>query len=1127
MNTSRASDSRKNSIQNSDTNAASSSRESGGALRPLNRREALKWLGGSAAAAWLARWPAMAGPFTRKDFERLVPADKRLTPAWLRSLTERGERARYSGAELEKIGMPVGGLCAGQVYLGGDGRLWHWDIFNQHIRTGAEHYAKPLRAQAPFELGFALGIAAPAGNQATSRGQIPGRDQAAAAQKSPGPAAEKSQPSTSEQARVRTLDSTGWKEVSFVGEYPIGFVDYSDPAAPVSVRLEAFSPFAPLETDDSSLPATLLHFTIRNTGNAPVGVELGGWLENPVCLHSGAWQSLRRVNRIERRDGALRLECAAEGVAVKDEPPREDIVFDDFERADHGDWTAEGTAFGQGPITQEQVPAYQGTLGLHGRRAINSHVTGPGTTSRSRDSAKGRLTSRAFTIERRYINCLIGGGAHKGRTCINLLVDGSVVASVAGPGSNQMRPATLDVRRWSDRQARLQIVDDEAGGWGQIAVDHIVFSDRRALPPGALAEEADFGTMSLALLPSDAAGAQSGVPGSAVDFSSAEFAGEASPASVFAAATRAVGAAGAAGNSSAQRRPVGGLGRRWTLPPGAAVTARFVVAWHFPNLRMDRLPPGRHYATRFASASAVVDYIARHHDRLADMTRRWHAAWHDSTLPHWLLDRTMLNTSILASSTCYRFGDGRFYGWEGVGCCAGTCGHVWHYAHAVGRLFPELERLLRERVDFGIAMQPDGAIHFRGEFNKAPAVDGQAGAVLRALREHQMSRDDAFLRRNWPQIKRAVRWLIAQDGDGDGLLEGKQHNTLDADWYGPVAWLSGLYQAALLAAEAMALEVGETAFASECRALADRGRTRLVERLFDGDYFINKPDAAHPEAINSGTGCFIDQVFGQSWAFQVGLPRVLPERETRAALSALWRYNFTPDVGPYREAYKEGRWYAMPGEAGLLMCTFPRTDWDIAQAGGKGNRTFVGYFNECMNGFEYQVAGHMLWEGMVQEGLAVARAVHDRYHPSRRNPWNEVECGDHYARSMASYGVFLAACGFEYHGPQGHLGFAPRLTPHDFRTAFTAAEGWGTFAQRIAGGRLEASVEVRHGCLRLRTLALGAGLDVRPSSVSMRLGGKALTSSFVWDADKRRLLVTLADAALLTPESGRLTIAAT
>jgi hypothetical protein len=431
---------------------------------------------------------------------------------------------------------------------------------------------------------------------------------------------------------------------------------------------------------------------------------------------------------------------------------------------------------------------------------------------------------------------------------------------------------------------------------------------------------------------------------------------------------------------------------------------------------------------------------------------------------------------VLATSTCHRLGTGRFWAWEGVGCCPGTCAHVWHYAQAMGRQFPELERILRERTDFGVALQADGAIHFRGENNKIPAIDGQAGAILRTLREHQMSADGAFLRRVWPGVKRATDWLIAQDADDDGLIEGKQHNTLDADWYGPVAWLSGLYHAALAAAAVLADEVGDPAYAEKCRSILARGRKRLVADLFDGEYFINRVDLRHLNAINSGTGCEIDQVMGQSWAFQVGLPRVLPEKETKAALQSLWKYNFTPDVGPYRERYKAGRWYAMAGEAGLLMCTFPRSDWDFDQASGqrKDKPGFAGYFNECMNGFEYQVAGHMIWENMVREGLAITRAVHDRYHASRRNPWNEVECGDHYARSMASYGVYLAACGFEYDGPRAHLGFAPRLTPENFRCAFTSAEGWGSFAQKTEGGSHQAAITVRWGRLKLRTFACDA-----------------------------------------------------
>ncbi len=284
--------------------------------------------------------------------------------------------------------------------------------------------------------------------------------------------------------------------------------------------------------------------------------------------------------------------------------------------------------------------------------------------------------------------------------------------------------------------------------------------------------------------------------------------------------------------------------------------------------------------------------------------------------------------------------------------------------------------------------------------------------------------------------------------------------------------------------------------------------------MFDGEYFVNKPDPNHSEAINSGSGCEIDQVLGQSWAWQVGLGRVLPEQETLSALRSLWRYNFTPDVGPYREANKPGRWYAMPGEAGLLMCTFPRADWDYDKAKGTGPGWAAGYFNECMNGFEYQVAGHMIWEGLLLEGLAVARAVHDRYHASRRNPWNEIECGDHYARSMASYGVFLAACGFEYHGPKGHIGFAPRLTPENFKAAFTSAEGWGTFWQRIENGRQKDEIALKRGALRLRTLALAPAGPV--STVTVTIAGREAACEH--RVEDGRLLITLSEPAEIHEE---------
>jgi uncharacterized protein (DUF608 family) len=522
---------------------------------------------------------------------------------------------------------------------------------------------------------------------------------------------------------------------------------------------------------------------------------------------------------------------------------------------------------------------------------------------------------------------------------------------------------------------------------------------------------------------------------------------------------------------------------------------------------------GRHYAKRFDSAAAVARYVAKNVARLSTETRQWRDAWYDSTLPYWFLDRTFLNTSILATSTAYWFANNRFYGWEGVGCCPGTCAHVWHYTQAMARVFPSLERNNREMVDYGLSFNAaNGVIGFRGEFDRGLAVDGQAGTILRAYREHQTAADGAFLKRNWPKIRKSIECLIAHDPNKDGVLDGPQMNTLDQPWFGRIAWLSSLYVAALRAGEQMALESGDADFAKQARAIAEAGTRNIDSQLFNGEYYLHIPDAEHVKTVGSHDGCEIDQVFGQSWAFQVGLrERILPKENTLAALRSLWKYNFAPDVGPFRKANKPGRWYAMAGEGGLLMCSWPKGDKARVQTG------FDYYFNECMTGFEYQVAGHMIWEGMVQEGLAVTRAIHDRYHAARRNPWNEVECGDHYARAMASYGVFLAACGYEYHGPKGFLAFAPRLTPEDFRAAFTAAEGWGTFSQKRDGGTQRATIELKWGRLRLKTLAFQLPAGAKPQQVAVTLAGKPLAATHAVEGDR----ITISLAADATIQAGQ------
>ena len=176
---------------------------------------------------------------------------------------------------------------------------------------------------------------------------------------------------------------------------------------------------------------------------------------------------------------------------------------------------------------------------------------------------------------------------------------------------------------------------------------------------------------------------------------------------------------------------------------GFPSTARSAARWR-PSRGCQKLK--RHYIRRFDGAAAVAGYVAEQfRPRLSAQTRLWVQTWYDSTLPYWFLDRVMVPVNCLATQAFHAFDNGRYWGWEGVDCCPGTCQHVWQYAQSVARLFPAIERDLRERVDFGLAWHDSGAMDFRSENDRHVAHDGFCGTIVRAYREHQMAPDSSFL----------------------------------------------------------------------------------------------------------------------------------------------------------------------------------------------------------------------------------------------------------------------------------------------------------------------------------------------------------------------------------------------
>jgi len=950
--------------------------------------------------------------------EHLVPADKQLTAGYLQNLRERGDRAVYAASESQTLGMPVSGIATGQMYLRNDGTLGLWHIFNRHIFTGygLECY-RTYRPDRAVESGFAVAFDGDGGRT------------------------------------VKPLNQD-FGTVEFAGEYPIGLVRYRADGVPVEVEMEAFSPFIPLNAKDSALPATVFHITLKNTSDTARKVSVLGWLENAVCFHSARSRGVTQQTENARESGrTLIVHTAKEPPKERAQAPRPKIVVMEFDGPDYGDWQATGEAFGKGPA-HGTLANQQSVSGFLGSGLVNTYLGG--------DRPHGTLTSPALTIERKYINFLIGGGSHADETCINLIVDEQVMRTATGKDNEKLEWHFWNVEDLEGKIARIEIVDHHSGGWGHINIDQIELADE--------AYDADMGPFDK--LP------DSGSLVLAVD---------------------------GAARTSADRlffmgKPCPTVEtERIELAPGKAKTFTFVLAWFFPNHQN-----GREYANRFNSAAGVAHYVFDNHKRLSGQTRLWHRTFYeDSTLPRWLLFRLHSTVANLATGTCQWWKNGRFWAWEGVGCCAGTCTHVWNYAHAPARLFPELERSAREMQDFGEGFHPDsGLVGFRSD--AAYAADGQAGTVLKAYREHLCSADDAFLKRNWPRIKKALEFSIRQDGDDNGLIENSQHNTFDINFEGPNTFVGSMYLAALRAGEAMAREMGDDAFAERCKRIFESGSRLTMEQLWDGEYFIQRVDLARHPKYQYGPGCLSDQLFGQGWAHLLGLGYIYPSPSVRQALASIWRYNWTPDVGPYNAVHKPERWFVSPGEAGLFTCTWPKSEF-MAEG--------VRYRSEVWTGIEYQVAGHLAWEGMIDEALAICRAVHDRYHPARHNPFNEVECGDHYARAMASWGVYTALCGFDYHGPRGHIGFAPRMSPEDFKAAFTAAEGWGLFAQKRHENTQHEQIELRWGQMNLKTLAFVVPPEWRIAQVTVRSADRTLPARHSVQANQVR--IELAEPLLL------------
>jgi non-lysosomal glucosylceramidase len=591
--------------------------------------------------------------------------------------------------------------------------------------------------------------------------------------------------------------------------------------------------------------------------------------------------------------------------------------------------------------------------------------------------------------------------------------------------------------------------------------------------------------------------------------------------------------------------PVGSIAVTQAVPARGEVSVTFLLAWHFPNRTPERCGwpapekddaktvVGNYYTRRFSDAWDVAKRLARELPSLEARSRRFAEAVEKSTLPPSVLDAALSNLSTLRTNTAFLTADGEFHGFEGCndkqGCCHGSCTHVWNYEQATAFVFPRLAHSLRES-EFLRNTEERGLMGFRSYLPDGrkiwdrAAADGQMGCLMKLYRDWQFSGDTDWLKKLWPQAKRALEfaWVPGGwDADRDGVSEGVQHNTYDVEFYGPNPLTSVWYLGALRAGEEMARALDDEASAKEYRRLFENGRQWIDAHLFNGQYYIQDVrgraqedvaegllvgmGAANPMApdYQMGEACLIDQLLGQYMAHVAGLGYLLDEAHVKKTLQSIFRYNYKSDLSEHATVQ---RTYALNDEGGVLVATYPL---------GKRPEIPFPYFAEVWTGLEYQFAAHLIFEGMIEEGAKVAETARRRHDGERRNPWNEPECGHHYARAMSSWAMLPAISGFHYSGVRKELTLAPRVRRQNFRSFWSLPSGWGSFSHATGSSGQRAEIQTAEGSLSIARLVL-EGNGKNGIKLSAKLGSETVSAKVTKQGIRR--LITFEREVQIVPE---------
>jgi uncharacterized protein (DUF608 family) len=923
----------------------------------------------------------------------------------------------YSGEYLDRIAFPMGGMGAGMMCLEGTGAISHVSL---------KHEMDFFHAPASFA---ALCIKGEKNVAKLLEGPVPqwkvfGR------------------PRSARGAERTTFGLPRFEEATFKARFPFGIISLKDKEMPVDVELTGWSPFFPNDADASSLPMAALEYKFKNISNKPVEAVFSYNTPNFMkSQNTGAHPS----------DAILPMQ---KGVILWQDAVQKRPTDDFFQNSKFSNSNASG-------LKAEYFSnmEFKGKPKFTQTEEFVNHVF-EGTVAPD-------FVATEFSVRWSGEIQVPQSGDYKfvvsGDDGYRLFVDEKLVFEKWMEQGETSSQTVLKLEKDSVHKIKLEYYQNQGGavirfGYGPFSADEMV---ENAVALALFVDENDvtidhawfkggwWDPMTLTWN-----NIQNGV---LVD--NPPQSGPSSGASLFV---------------------------PFQLGPNEEKTIRVKMAWYVAGSDVRYGEPNKEacegeaccptsptykpwYTGRFKDINETSLYWRLNYDDLRQKTKLFSDTFYDTSLPPEVTEAIAANLTILKSPTVLRQADGKMWAWEGCndnsGCCAGSCTHVWNYAQAVPHLFPELERSLRQ-TEYFTSQNKEGHQKFRSNLPISPpfhtyhaAADGQLGGIMKVYREWRISGDDAWVKKFWPNVKQSLDYCIKTwDPRHVGVLEEPHHNTYDIEYWGPDGHCSSFYLGALAAAVEMGAFCGVNV--SQYSDLLEKGKKYLETKLFNGEYFYQQVKTTGLNAtfnglntkasgpgysgvanlINQqgpkyqyGTGCLSDGVLGFWIARMSGLENeIVDQSQIVGHLKSVYKYNLKHDLFDHSNTQRPS--YAVGHDGGLLLCTWP--------LGNKPVLPFV-YSDEVWTGIEYQVASHLILEGLVDEGLDIVRVCRDRYDGRVRNPFDEYECGHWYARAMASYGLLQALTGVRYDAVDKTL-YINSQVGKDFHSFLSTAFGFAT-----------------------------------------------------------------------------------